>query len=290
MSLTRRSTLGLMAGAVLAPSVLRAQSFPTKPITLVVPIRRAGRRTRSRASSRRTCRPRSARTSSSTTAPAPRAPSARGPWPRPIPTAIPSSSATTRRMQQHVPAEGAGLRRGEGFRAAGRRRRLRARLRVRNDLPAKTIKELIALAKADPGKLNYGSTGVGSGSHLAMELFMARTGIKMTHVPSGARRAGAGIVGGASTSPIRRCRVCWSRSMPARCGRWRWRARSAIRAPRTSRPCASRALPMPTPIPGRPSSRRQPCPRRSRRPCRRRSSHRSPSRLSARRSSSSASR
>ena len=37
MSLTRRSTLGLMAGAVLAPSVLRAQSFPTKPITLVVP-------------------------------------------------------------------------------------------------------------------------------------------------------------------------------------------------------------------------------------------------------------
>ena len=37
MSLTRRSTLGLMAGAVLAPSAVRAQSFPTKPITLVVP-------------------------------------------------------------------------------------------------------------------------------------------------------------------------------------------------------------------------------------------------------------
>ncbi len=54
---------------------------------------------------------------------------------------------------------------------------------VRNDLPAKTIAELIALAKADPGKLNYGSTGVGSGSHLSTELFMARTGTKMTHVP-----------------------------------------------------------------------------------------------------------
>ena len=54
---------------------------------------------------------------------------------------------------------------------------------VRKDLPAKSIQELIALAKADPGKLNYGSTGVGSGSHLAMELFMQRTGIKMTHVP-----------------------------------------------------------------------------------------------------------
>jgi tripartite-type tricarboxylate transporter receptor subunit TctC len=54
---------------------------------------------------------------------------------------------------------------------------------VKNDLPAKTIPELIEIARKDPGKLNYGSTGVGSGSHLATELFMARTGIKMTHVP-----------------------------------------------------------------------------------------------------------
>ncbi len=54
---------------------------------------------------------------------------------------------------------------------------------VSNSLPAKSMQELIALAKADPGKLNYGSTGVGSGSHLATELFMTRTGTKMTHVP-----------------------------------------------------------------------------------------------------------
>lgn len=54
---------------------------------------------------------------------------------------------------------------------------------VRKDLPAKDIKELIALAKQDPGKLNYGSTGVGSGSHLFTELFMTRTGTRMTHVP-----------------------------------------------------------------------------------------------------------
>lgn len=54
---------------------------------------------------------------------------------------------------------------------------------VRNDLPAKTIPEFVALAKAQPGRLNYGSTGVGSGSHLSTELFMIRTGIKMTHVP-----------------------------------------------------------------------------------------------------------
>ena len=49
--------------------------------------------------------------------------------------------------------------------------------------PRKTIQEVIALAKAKPGELNYGSTGIGSGSHLSTELFMARTGIKMTHVP-----------------------------------------------------------------------------------------------------------
>lgn len=54
---------------------------------------------------------------------------------------------------------------------------------VKNDLPVKSIPELVELAKKDPGKLNYGSTGVGSGSHLATELFMTRTGTKMTHVP-----------------------------------------------------------------------------------------------------------
>ena len=54
---------------------------------------------------------------------------------------------------------------------------------VRNDLPAQTIQDVINLAKEKHGALNYGSTGIGSGSHLSTELFMARTGIKMTHVP-----------------------------------------------------------------------------------------------------------
>jgi tripartite-type tricarboxylate transporter receptor subunit TctC len=54
---------------------------------------------------------------------------------------------------------------------------------VSNTLPAKSMQELVDLARKDPGKLNYGSTGVGSGSHLATELFMVRTGTKMTHVP-----------------------------------------------------------------------------------------------------------
>ena len=54
---------------------------------------------------------------------------------------------------------------------------------VKNDLPAKTLPELIELAKKEPGKLNYGSTGNGSGSHLSMELLMKRTGIRMQHIP-----------------------------------------------------------------------------------------------------------
>jgi tripartite-type tricarboxylate transporter receptor subunit TctC len=54
---------------------------------------------------------------------------------------------------------------------------------VKNELPVKSIQDLIALAKSKPGELNYGSTGLGSGSHLSTELFMVRTGIKMQHVP-----------------------------------------------------------------------------------------------------------
>ena len=52
---------------------------------------------------------------------------------------------------------------------------------VRKDLPVQSMQDLVALAKSQP--LKYGSTGIGSGSHLSMELLMARTGIKMTHVP-----------------------------------------------------------------------------------------------------------
>ena len=50
-------------------------------------------------------------------------------------------------------------------------------------LPVTSVKDLLAAAKARPGELNYGSTGIGSGSHLSTELFMARTGIRMTHIP-----------------------------------------------------------------------------------------------------------
>ncbi len=49
--------------------------------------------------------------------------------------------------------------------------------------PVHTVQDLIALAKAKPGELNYGSFGNGSYAHVAMEDFKKRTGIKMTHIP-----------------------------------------------------------------------------------------------------------
>jgi tripartite-type tricarboxylate transporter receptor subunit TctC len=49
--------------------------------------------------------------------------------------------------------------------------------------PAKSVKELIALAKAKPGQINYGSGGSGSSSHLAMELFKSMAGVDLTHIP-----------------------------------------------------------------------------------------------------------
>jgi tripartite-type tricarboxylate transporter receptor subunit TctC len=50
-------------------------------------------------------------------------------------------------------------------------------------IPAKTVKELVTLAKASPGKLNYGSAGLASLAHLAGALFASQSGIELTHVP-----------------------------------------------------------------------------------------------------------
>ena len=54
---------------------------------------------------------------------------------------------------------------------------------VHPGIPAKTLAEFVALAKKDPGKYEYGSTGVGGAAHLAGELFKVRAGIDLTHVP-----------------------------------------------------------------------------------------------------------
>jgi tripartite-type tricarboxylate transporter receptor subunit TctC len=54
---------------------------------------------------------------------------------------------------------------------------------VRRTLPVSSLPELIAYAKANPGKLNYGSSGVGSNPHIAAEMLKAKAGISLVHVP-----------------------------------------------------------------------------------------------------------
>jgi tripartite-type tricarboxylate transporter receptor subunit TctC len=64
-------------------------------------------------------------------------------------------------------------------------------------LPAKNLAELIALAKARPGELNYSSGGNGSPQHIAMELFESMAGIKLTHVPyKGTTQATVDVISG----------------------------------------------------------------------------------------------
>lgn len=68
---------------------------------------------------------------------------------------------------------------------------------VNPSVPVNSIKELIAYAKANPGKLNYGSAGVGNTLHLAAEMFCLTTGVTMTHVPyKGASQALGDLLGG----------------------------------------------------------------------------------------------
>ena len=68
---------------------------------------------------------------------------------------------------------------------------------VNANLPAKDLKELIALGKASPGKLTYGSAGVGGSNHLSGELFAVKAGLQLTHVPyKGNAPAMTDLIGG----------------------------------------------------------------------------------------------
>jgi len=70
-------------------------------------------------------------------------------------------------------------------------------LAVHPSLPAKNVQQLVALAKARPGQLVYGSSGNGSAAHLTMALFLQRAGLKMVHVPyKGVAPAIADLMGG----------------------------------------------------------------------------------------------
>jgi tripartite-type tricarboxylate transporter receptor subunit TctC len=70
-------------------------------------------------------------------------------------------------------------------------------LEVRNDLPANTFPEFVALLKANAGKMQYGSAGAGSTTHLACSLLNSRIGVNVTHVPyRGSAPAANDLIGG----------------------------------------------------------------------------------------------
>lgn len=68
---------------------------------------------------------------------------------------------------------------------------------VHPSIPAKNVKELIAIAKAKPGQLNYGSSGVGTATHMTTELFKTMAGVDIVHIPyKGSGQVMGDIVGG----------------------------------------------------------------------------------------------
>jgi tripartite-type tricarboxylate transporter receptor subunit TctC len=74
---------------------------------------------------------------------------------------------------------------------------------VHPSMAIRSISEFVAFAKARPGKLSYGTGGVGASPHLSMELFRLRTGIDILHVPyKGANPAAVDLVGGQIPSMI----------------------------------------------------------------------------------------
>lgn len=97
-------------------------------------------------------------------------------------------------------------------------------------LPVKSIKELIAHAKANPGKLNFGSSGAGSLQHIGAELFNQMAGIQLVHVPY---KGSAGIISGMLANEIQMgMNSLFSVRPQAQAGRLRWLAiTAATRSP-----------------------------------------------------------
>jgi tripartite-type tricarboxylate transporter receptor subunit TctC len=94
-------------------------------------------------------------------------------------------------------------------------------------LPVKTVKELIAHAKANPGKLNYGSSGAGSLQQIGMELFNQTAGIKLVHVPY---KGSAGIISGMLAGEIQvGMNSLFSVRPQVQAGRLRWLAITATK-------------------------------------------------------------
>ena len=93
---------------------------------------------------------------------------------------------------------------------------------VPNSSPAKSVREFIAYARANRGKITYASAGHGTSLHLAGELFKRMTGIEMTHVPyRGAAPAFNDLIPGRVDVMFNLVPRACPRSGPAGCADWR---------------------------------------------------------------------
>ena len=106
---------------------------------------------------------------------------------------------------QPIAATPPAARSAEGFQAAELLLSFPLYLLLNNDVPARSVAELVALGKARPGKLNMGSVGTGGAGHLTIEMFKNVTGISAVHVPyngAGPAQVGPLLLRSEASAPI----------------------------------------------------------------------------------------
>lgn len=182
--LSRRATLATLAATTLLPRSLRAQGFPARNVTIVVPYPAGGpvdqvARLLAQDASAELPHPfvvdnRAGGSGVIGTLAVARA----EPDGHMLVLGTNQTHATNQSLIRNCPYDGV-----KDFAPVVGVADIRHVLVVRKDLPVADAAALVALAKAKPGALNYGSTGNGSASHLAFELFKAKAGIAIQHVP-----------------------------------------------------------------------------------------------------------
>lgn len=181
--ITRRHTLGLLAGAALVPAGAFAQGFPTRVVKIVVPYPAGGP---TDALARIVAQELSGAIGQNVIVENVGG-GAGAIGTRQVAKAEPDGhtlvlSTNQTHATNYILLKDPGYE-AKDFAAVAGLADLQHVLVVKNDLPVRSVPELVAHAKANPGRLNYGSTGNGSASHLAAELFKAKTGADMVHVP-----------------------------------------------------------------------------------------------------------
>jgi tripartite-type tricarboxylate transporter receptor subunit TctC len=157
----RRTTLALLATALLAPAGVLAQAFPSKPVTILVGFPAGGPLDAH------------ARLLAEKLAAAQSAPDGHTLLMANTGTMVINPAVYTKLPYQTL----------KDFAPVARTAQQPLALVVHPAVPARTVAELVALAKARPGQLNYGSAGNGGISHLVPEMFKAATGTFIVHIP-----------------------------------------------------------------------------------------------------------